>query len=146
MQNPKQHLFTLAFVGCLWLALILGCTPPKENSNSGQTTSPATSPINTATTNSSPARSSTNSSPTTANSPTSTAGVTMANFNRLQTGMTYAQVVKILGKEGEKSGELGSNETAFKIVMYQWAGDGDAKIHAFFKDGKLDSKLQFGLK
>ena len=146
VQNPKQHLFTLAFVGCLWLALILGCTSLKESLNSGQTTSPVASPTNTATTSSSPARSSPNSSPTTADSPTSATGVTMGNFNRLQTGMTYAQVVKILGKEGEKSGELGSNETAFKIVMYKWAGDGDARIDTFFKDGKLDSKLQFGLK
>ena len=62
--------------------------------------------------------------------------------------MTYAQVVQILGKEGKKSGELGSSEvTGYKIVMYQWDGDGsDAKINAFFKNGKLDSKLQFALK
>jgi hypothetical protein len=68
----------------------------------------------------------------------------MANFNRLQTGMTYAQAVQILGKEGEK---LSSNEMgSYKIEMYQWDGDGDAKINAFFENGKLDSKLQFGLK
>ncbi len=64
--------------------------------------------------------------------------------------MTYAQVVQILGKEGKESGELGSNEMgSYKIVMYQWDGDGggsDAKINAFFKNGKLDSKLQFALK
>ena len=131
VQNPKQHLFTLAFIGCLWLALILGCTRPKENS--GQTTSPVASPNNAATTSS---------------SPTTTAGVTMANYNRLQTGMTYAQVVQILGKEGEETGKLGGNETAFTIVMYKWAGDGggDPRIDAFFKDGKLDKKSQFGLK
>ena len=61
--------------------------------------------------------------------------------------MTYAQVVQILGKEGE---ELSSNEMGgYKIVMYQWDGDGGgsgAKINAFFENGKLDSKLQFGLK
>ena len=74
----------------------------------------------------------------------------MANYNRLQTGMTYAQVVQILGKEGEKLSELGGNGiSADKIVMYQWDGDSggpDAKINAFFKNGKLDSKLQFDLK
>ena len=137
VQNPKKHLFTLAFVGCLWLALILGCTALKENSKSGKTTS-------------SPPRSSTNNSPNTASGPTTTAGVTMANYNRLQTGMTYAQVVQILGREGEKLSELGGNGiSADKIVMYQWDGDSggpDAKINAFFKNGKLDSKLQFDLK
>ena len=71
----------------------------------------------------------------------------MANFNRLQKGMTYAQVVQILGKEGQEEGVLGSGGE--KIVMYQWDGDSggpDAKINAFFKNGKLDSKLQFDLK
>jgi hypothetical protein len=148
VQNPKRHLFTLALVGCLWLALILGCTRLKENSNSGQT-SPGASPTNTATT-SSPPGSLTNDSPNTASSPTTTAGVTMANYNRLQTGMTYAQVVQILGKEGEKLTELGSKEiSGDKIVMYQWDGDRggpDAKINAFFKNGKLDTKFQFDLK
>ena len=64
--------------------------------------------------------------------------------------MTYAQVVQILGKEGEKLSELGSSELGGdKIVMYQWDGDGggpDAKINAFFKNGKLDKKFQFDLK
>jgi hypothetical protein len=138
VQNPKQHIFTLALVGCLWLALILGCSRLKGNSNSRQPTSPA-SPTNTATTSSN-----------TASSPTTNAGVTMANYNRLQMGMTYAQVVQILGKEGEKLTELGSKETTGDVVvMYQWDGDGggpDAKMNAFFKNGKLDSKLQFHLK
>ena len=146
MQNPKQHLFTLAFIGCLWLALILGCTPPKENSNSGQNSSPATSPTNTATTSSSPARSTAKTSPTTASTPASTAGVTMENYNRLKTGMTYAQVVQILGKEGE---ELSSNEIGgYKTVMYKWDGDAGwgANMNAMFQNGKLNSKSQFGLK
>lgn len=63
--------------------------------------------------------------------------------------MTYAQVVQILGKEGEKLTELGGKEMGSdKIVMYQWDGDGGglAKLNAFFKNGKLDSKLQFDLK
>ena len=44
MQNSRQHFFILAFVGCLWLALIPGCTPSKENSNSVQKSSPSPSP------------------------------------------------------------------------------------------------------
>lgn len=147
MRNSKQHLFTVAFVGCLWLALIPGCTPSKESSNSGQITSPATSPTNTATTSSSPARSATNNSLTNASTPARAAGVTMANFNRLQNGMTYAQVVEILGKEGEQSSVMESGGT--KIVMYKWDADEDgsgARLDAFFKNGKLDSKFQFALK
>ena len=146
MRNSKQHLFTVAFV-CLWTASILGCTLPKENSNSGQTSSPPTSPTNTATTSSSPARAATNDSLTNANIPASTAGVTMANFNRLQNGMTYAQVVQILGKEGEELSVMESG--GVKIVLYKWDADekdSGATMSAFFKNGKLDSKLQFALK
>lgn len=147
MRNSKQHVFIVACVGCLWLALILGCTQLKEISNSGQTTPPAASPTNTATTSSSPARSTTNDSPSNAEIPASTAGVTMANFNRLQKGMTYAQVVQILGKEGKEEGVLGSG--AEKIVMYKWDADEDgsgATMSVFFKNGKLDTKFQFALK
>ena len=60
-----------------------------------------------------------------------------------------SEVVKILGKEGEKTGELGTKETAFKITIYKWEGDGGdskAEMTAYFKDGKLDTKFQFGLK
>lgn len=144
MRNTKRHLFTLAFVGCLWLALILGCTQLKEISNSGQTTSPAASPTNTATTSSSPAPSETNNSQTNASIPSSTAGVTMANFNRLQKGMTYAQAVQILGKEGKQESVMEGG--GIKIVMYKWDADDGATMSAFFEDGKLDTKFQFGLK
>jgi hypothetical protein len=74
-------------------------------------------------------------------------GVTKANFDRLQKGMTYAQVVEILGKKGEQTGVLGSG--ADKVEMYKWDpdnGDADARLDANFIHGMLDSKLQFGLK
>ena len=76
----------------------------------------------------------------------SSAGVTMANFSRLKTGMTYSQVVEILGKEGE---ELSSNEIGgYKTVMYKWDGDAGwgSNMNAMFQNGKLNSKAQFGLK
>ena len=142
MRNSKQHLFTVVFVGCLWLVLILGCTQLKEISNSGQTPSPATSPTNAATTSSA-----TNNSQTNTSIPASTAGVTIANYDRLQNGMTYAEVVKILGKEGKRESVMESGGT--KIEMYKWDGDGggsDARLDAFFKNGKLDHKSQFALK
>ena len=71
----------------------------------------------------------------------------MANFNRLQNGMTYAQVVQILGKEGEELNVMESG--GIKIVLYKWDADeedSDATMSVFFKNGKLDSKLQFALK
>jgi hypothetical protein len=82
-----------------------------------------------------------------ANVSASTASVTMGNFNRLQNGMTYPQVVQILGKEGEESGVLGTGVD--RVVVYKWDADDDvsgARLDAFFNGGKLDKKLQFALK
>ncbi len=69
----------------------------------------------------------------------------MANYTRLKTGMTYPQVVEILGKEGT---ELSSNEIGgYRTVMYQWEGEGfAANMNAMFQNGKMIQKAQFGLK
>ena|SRR2546423_4640173 len=77
-------------------------------------------------------------------------GVTMAGYQRLKQGMKYDPVVKILGKEGTEVSSGGARTGLFskvKIVMYQWfAGDGRANIIVTFKNGKLTSKAQAGLK
>lgn len=73
------------------------------------------------------------------------AGVTMANYLRLETGMSYAQVVAILGKPGS---EMSSNEIAgTRTVMYQWEGSSfGANMNAMFQNDKMMQKAQFGLK
>lgn len=78
-------------------------------------------------------------------SPAPGAGVTMANYNMIKTGMTYSQVVQILGKEGT---ELTSNEVGgYKTVMYKWEGDGwGSNMNVMFQNGKVIQKAQFGLK
>ena len=73
-------------------------------------------------------------------------GVTMANFSRLKSGMSYSQVVSILGSEGT---EMSSNDIGgYTTVMYQWEGRGGfgANMNAMFQNGELVSKAQFGLK
>lgn len=73
-------------------------------------------------------------------------GVNMENYLKLQNGMSYQEVVSILGEEGE---ELSSNELAgISNKMYMWkaAGFGGANMNAMFQDGALVSKSQFGLK
>jgi hypothetical protein len=75
--------------------------------------------------------------------PKSTAGVTLDNFNKIKTGMTYAQVVEILGEEGQVISE---NEiSGYKTTMYQWKGGYVANMNAMFQNGKLISKAQLGL-
>jgi hypothetical protein len=81
-----------------------------------------------------------------AEAPQASSGVTMENFGRLATGMTYEQVVGILGKEGTEmsSNDIGGNKT----IMYMWKADGfgGANMNAMFQNGGLVSKSQFGLK
>lgn len=74
------------------------------------------------------------------------AGVTLANFQKLETGMTYEQVVEILGDPGE---ELSRSDIAgYTTVMYSWNGEGGfgANMNAMFQNGKMVSKAQLGLR
>jgi len=78
--------------------------------------------------------------------PEDTTGVNMENYSKLQTGMSYEEVVSILGSNGE---EMSSNDIAgYKNVMYKWDGDGSfgANMNAMFQNGKLIQKAQYGLK
>lgn len=77
---------------------------------------------------------------------TSSSGVSIDTFNSLKTGMSYDEVVEILGKEGEVLSETDMSGT--KTVMYKWDGDSGygSNMNAMFQNGKLISKSQFGLK
>lgn len=73
-------------------------------------------------------------------------GVTLAKYNRLADGMTYADAIGILGAPGTEMSRssLGGTTT----VMYSWQGSGDigANMNAMFQDDRLVSKAQFNLK
>lgn len=78
--------------------------------------------------------------------PAETAGVNLANFNRIQNGMTYEEVVAILGEEGAVLSE--TDIAGIHTVMYQWFGTGTlgANMNAMFQNGAMIQKSQFGLK
>lgn len=70
----------------------------------------------------------------------------MAQFSRLQNGMTYQQVISITGCEGNL---LSSSEMAgFKTEILAWSGAGGwgANMNAMFQNGRMVSKAQLGLK
>ena len=57
--------------------------------------------------------------------------------------MSYAKVVKILGRGG---GEVSSNAIGgIRTVMYQWTNSGYSNMNAMFQNDKLVMKAQFGL-
>lgn len=71
--------------------------------------------------------------------------ITMAQFEKVQTGMNYDQVKQILGREGRllsQSSIMGETST-----MYMWLNKGGANLNiSFNSSGVVDSKTQFGLK
>jgi hypothetical protein len=69
--------------------------------------------------------------------------LTMANFNRVRSGMTYSQVVAILGDSGEEMSRVDLAGTT--TVMYVWKRWSGANMNAMFQNGRLISKAQFGL-
>jgi hypothetical protein len=71
----------------------------------------------------------------------------MAEFNAIQNGMTYEQVVQIVGGPGQKLSESGSPGDEYYTVMYSWDGEGSlgANANCMFQAGKMVNKSQFGL-
>ena len=70
-------------------------------------------------------------------------GITMAGYNQLQTGMSYAEVVKILSSEGVETGS--STASGHRMAMYQWKSRNGQAIVVMFRDDELVSKYQSGL-
>lgn len=70
--------------------------------------------------------------------------VTRAEFEQLETGMSYQEAVEVIGAEGE---EISRSEVmGTKTVMYQWTNYDASNMNAMFQNGKLIQKAQFGLK
>lgn len=70
--------------------------------------------------------------------------VTMEEYKKIKNGMSYEEVVEIIGFEGT---EMSSNELAgIKTIMYSWQNADGSNMNAMFQNNKLNSKAQFGLK
>ena len=70
--------------------------------------------------------------------------VAMSDYSRINTGMTYDDVVGIIGFDGEEQSrsELGGNTT----IMYQWSNPDGSGLNAIFQNGEMTTKSQAGLK
>ena len=70
----------------------------------------------------------------------------LEKFNKIETGMTYDQVVEIIGEEGTVLSE--SEIANIKTAIYSWYGEGSigANANVTFQNGKVTAKAQFGLK
>jgi len=71
--------------------------------------------------------------------------ITQSQYAQLQSGMSYRQVVNVLGVSGE---ELSRNQIAgYENVMYQWMNPGlfSGGMNAMFQNDCLIQKSQYGL-
>lgn len=74
--------------------------------------------------------------------------ITQAEFLRIETGMTYEEVVEIIGSKGEllSEGDAGLGpEYATHIIMWRGA-DGISNANVTFQGGKVIGKAQVGLR
>ena len=69
--------------------------------------------------------------------------VTKAEFDAVREGMTYQEVVRIIGASGEL--QSSSDLAGIKTVMYSWMNANGSNMNAMFQNDKLVQKAQFGL-
>lgn len=75
--------------------------------------------------------------------------LTKAEFAKIKNGMTYDEVVKIIGSKGEMNSETGAEGDDLYTVMYTWKGNSlGANANMMFQGNPatVQSKAQFGLK
>lgn len=72
--------------------------------------------------------------------------ITLEEFNKIQTGMTYDEVVNIIGSNGTLSSE--SEVTGYHTQIFTWQGYGvpGANANVTFQNNKVVTKAQAGLK
>ncbi|MCW5959710.1 MAG: DUF3862 domain-containing protein [Pyrinomonadaceae bacterium] len=72
------------------------------------------------------------------------ADITKAKYDQIKNDMSYEEVVKIIGSEGEQISNSKSGN--YEYSSYAWKGPNYSRISASFRNGKLNSKSQSGLK
>lgn len=70
--------------------------------------------------------------------------ITMEEFTSIKLGMTYDEVVALIGSKGELMGESGFGD--YVMTIYSWEGEGIAAAATItFENGKVSAKAQIGL-
>lgn len=77
--------------------------------------------------------------------------VSMEKYNCIQSGMSYSEVVNIIGTPGtemSRSDMPGIKNVMKEIttIMYMWRNSDGTNMNAMFQNDKLISKAQFGLR
>lgn len=128
-----KNLYNIGFVVLLLVVMGCNCQRLQELANEGKST-PATTPVTT-------------SSPSTTTSPGSSdkkTGLTLEKYNQIKNGMSYKEVVDIMGGEGQQ--QSSSGEGKYKVETYKWEGEDYQFISVVFMGEKVYSKVQANVK
>ena len=71
-------------------------------------------------------------------------GLTMDNYEKIKSGMSYDEVTEILGSKGAETRSSSVGDSEYK--SYKWEGEKYLRVYVNFKDDKMTSKSQTGLK
>ena len=74
--------------------------------------------------------------------------ITMDEFNQIQTGMTYEEVINIIGSGGTLTSDVSIGDEKYHTQIYTWYGNTitGANANVTFQNGKVVGKSQVGLK
>mgnify|MGYP004662614665 FL=1 len=73
-------------------------------------------------------------------------GITAEKFNAIESGMTYDEVVNIVGSDGELLSQADIGDDEYKTEIYVWYGIvPGSNANVTFQGGKVAAKAQFGL-
>jgi hypothetical protein len=72
-------------------------------------------------------------------------GVTLANFERIKTGMTYAEVCEIFGCKGTPKTIMSTSPGRPDMRFYKWRDRGKGWAYICFEDGRVTSASQYDL-
>lgn len=124
----------LSLVLIIGIFVAVGCSCPKldelKSGSSNSSGTPSSTPV-----------SNSNTGSTTSGSKSA---LTLDKYNQIKNGMTYKQVVEIMGSEGTET--MSSGEGKYKVTGYKWEGENFQFINVYFLGDKLTSKVQNNVK
>lgn len=72
--------------------------------------------------------------------------ITLDEYNAIENGMSYDEVVEIIGSEGTSTSEASSGDYSIKIITWYGNGMAGSNANVTFTNDKVTGKAQIGLK